>query len=64
VAGTRSEGEQPPDEAAEDLSDLLRRQADGELAADLNPGSVLLVMMAMVAAPLMMPRQVAPEHGP
>jgi AcrR family transcriptional regulator len=58
-----AEGEEPPDEAAEDLSDLLRRQADGELAADLDPGSVLLIMMAMVAAPLMMPRQVVRSTG-
>ncbi|RFU39885.1 TetR family transcriptional regulator [Actinomadura logoneensis] len=39
----------------EDMSDLRRRQGDGELAADLDPEMVMLVMMAAVAVPTTMP---------
>jgi TetR/AcrR family transcriptional regulator len=44
--------------AAEDkaLADLRRRQANGELAAELDPGLVLLAVMGAVAAPVIMPQ--------
>jgi AcrR family transcriptional regulator len=55
------DADQPPpgvvQDAEEDLSRLRARQADGELAADLDPAAVLLVMMGAVMAPLMMPRE-------
>ena len=47
----------------EDLSDLERRQAAGELAADLDPAVVMLAMMAMVAAPVTMPLAVRRVFG-
>lgn len=42
----------------EDLSDMRRRQAEGELAGDLDPGMVMLIMMAAVAIPTTMPNLV------
>lgn len=38
-----------------DLDRVSRRQAAGEVAADLDPAAVLLAGMAMVAAPIIMP---------
>jgi TetR/AcrR family transcriptional regulator len=52
------DAEQPPEGSEEDLTDLRRRQAEGELAAGLDPGAVLLIMMGAVSVPLMMPREV------
>ena len=43
-----------------DLDRVGRRQAAGEVAADLDPAAVLLAGMGMVAAPIAMP-QVARE---
>lgn len=51
-----SAGESP------DVADLRRRQADGELAADLDPPMLLLAMMAAIAAPVILP-QVARRLG-
>ncbi|WP_218009607.1 TetR/AcrR family transcriptional regulator [Actinomadura kijaniata] len=45
----------PADIPREDLSDMERRQAAGQIAADLDPAAVLLALMAMVAAPTVMP---------
>lgn len=45
-----------------DVADLRRRQAAGELAADLDPALVLLAMMAAIAAPVVLP-QVARRMG-
>jgi AcrR family transcriptional regulator len=52
--------ERPPDETPErqDLSGMRRRQAEGELAAGLDPGYVLLALMGLVAAPVAMPHMV------
>jgi AcrR family transcriptional regulator len=57
------DAEQPPEGEPEDLGGMRRRQAEGELAADLDPGVVLLVLMAAVNAPLMMPREVGRVLG-
>jgi len=43
-----------------DVDQVSRRQAAGEVAADLDPAAVLLAGMGMIAAPLAMP-QVARE---
>ncbi|MGH3241871.1 MAG: TetR/AcrR family transcriptional regulator [Spirillospora sp.] len=47
----------------EDLSDLERRRAAGELAGDLDPAAVMLAMMAMVSAPVTMPLAVRRVFG-
>lgn len=61
-----SEGtEQPPDDSprSEDLSSLLKRQADGELASDLDPASVRLLLMGAVVVPIVMPQMVRKIFG-
>jgi TetR/AcrR family transcriptional regulator len=58
---TALDGE-PPIER-EDLSELVRRQAAGELAGDLDPAAVMLVMMAAVAAPVVLPLAVHRVFG-
>lgn len=52
-----------PDDQREDLSDLRRRQAAGELADDLEPEAVMLLMMAMVTMPTVMPHMVRTVYG-
>ncbi|MFB4317591.1 TetR family transcriptional regulator [Actinomadura sp. 21ATH] len=47
----------------EDLSDLERRQGDGELADDLEPEAVMLMMMSMVTMPTVMPHMVRAVYG-
>lgn len=47
----------------EDLSDLERRQDAGELADELDPGAVLLLMMGAVSAPIVMPQVVRRIFG-
>lgn len=59
---TENLDELPPGDR-EDLSDLRRRQAEGELADDLDPAAVMLAVMAMVAAPVTMPLAVRRVFG-
>ncbi|TDD80162.1 TetR family transcriptional regulator [Actinomadura rubrisoli] len=59
---TEDDAEIPP-EMREDLSDMERRKAAGELADDLDPAAVMLVMMGMVAAPVVMPLAVRRVFG-
>ncbi|TLS42110.1 TetR/AcrR family transcriptional regulator [Streptomyces montanus] len=40
----------------EDLSDLQRRQNEGELGAELDPAAVMLMLYALVMAPLALPQ--------
>ncbi|MEV5572653.1 TetR family transcriptional regulator [Spirillospora sp. NPDC052269] len=47
----------------EDMTDMRRRQAEGELAADLDPEMVMLIMMAAVAIPTTMPNLVRYVSG-
>jgi AcrR family transcriptional regulator len=47
----------------EDLSDIERRQAAGELAADLDPAALMLAVMAMVSAPVTKPVEVRRVFG-
>jgi TetR/AcrR family transcriptional regulator len=42
----------------EDLSDLRRRQAEGEIAADLDPGMFQIALMGATLAPIAMPQVV------
>lgn len=43
---------------AEDLSDLQRRQREGEIAPELDPGAMLLMLTGAVAAPIALPGEV------
>ncbi|MBO2448141.1 TetR/AcrR family transcriptional regulator [Actinomadura barringtoniae] len=47
----------------EDLSNLEDRQADGELAEDLDPAAVMLMMHALTAAPIVLPNAVRRIYG-
>ncbi|MGO4756057.1 TetR/AcrR family transcriptional regulator, partial [Streptomyces sp. 2MCAF27] len=47
----------------EDLSGLRRRQADGELADDLDPAAALLLFISMVSAPVALPHLVRQLFG-
>lgn len=59
---TEDPGALPPVEQA-DLSDLERRQAAGELAGDLDPAAVMLMLTAMATAPVAMPLAVRRVFG-
>jgi TetR/AcrR family transcriptional regulator len=52
-----------PDHEAPEVTDIRRRQAEGELAADLDPGFLLLAIMGAVAAPVTMPGTAAQICG-
>lgn len=56
---SQEEADQPPEQQAEDLTGMRRRQRDGELAAELDPGAILLMLMALVSAPVAMPGEVS-----
>ncbi|MEV0661132.1 TetR/AcrR family transcriptional regulator [Actinomadura luteofluorescens] len=47
----------------EDLSDIERRQAAGELPADLDPAAIMFAVMAMVSAPITKPLTVRHVFG-
>jgi len=44
--------------AAEDVSDLKRRQETGEIAGDFDPALLQLALMGAIAAPIIMPQVV------
>ncbi|MEU4890912.1 TetR family transcriptional regulator [Streptomyces sp. NPDC044780] len=52
-----------PDEEPEDLSDLRRRQADGEIAEDIDPAMAMLLCVSLVAAPMTLPHTVRRLFG-
>ncbi|QKV93116.1 TetR/AcrR family transcriptional regulator [Streptomyces sp. NA02950] len=52
-----------PDDAPEDLSDLRRRQIDGEIAEDIDPAMAMLLCVSLVSAPLAMPHAVRRFFG-
>lgn len=52
-----------PSGDGEDLSGLKRRQAEGEIAPDLDPAAVTLAVMAMVSAPVTNPLAVRRLFG-
>jgi AcrR family transcriptional regulator len=58
--GLTDPAEQPPDESADshDLTSIRARQRRGELADDLDPACVRLVLMGAVIAPIAMPHEV------
>ncbi|MCP2334971.1 TetR family transcriptional regulator [Actinomadura rupiterrae] len=51
-----------PDER-EDMSDLVRRKAEGEIAEDLEPEAVMLLLMAAVSLPATLPHVVRYVYG-
>lgn len=63
--GLSDSEEPPPDTQPErqDLSGMRRRQGAGQIAADLDPGCVLLAMMGAIAAPIAMPQMVERIFG-
>ncbi len=63
--GLSEPGDEPPDTTPEreNLSSLLRRQATGELAGDLDVAAVRLLLIAAVAAPVAMPQLVRKLFG-
>jgi TetR/AcrR family transcriptional regulator len=56
--GDDADGERGQADEREDLSDLQRRQADGEIAADLDPGLLQLALMGATVASIAMPQVV------
>jgi TetR/AcrR family transcriptional regulator len=62
--GLADPGDQAPDASQPDpfmqamVADLRRRQAEGELAADLDPCHVLVALFAAASAPVMLPHMV------
>ncbi|HEU5155800.1 MAG TPA: TetR family transcriptional regulator [Streptosporangiaceae bacterium] len=55
---TDEEGAAAPGDEREDLSDLERRQTEGEIAADLDPGLLQLALMGATLAPIALPQVV------
>ena len=55
-------GERPEVER-EDLSDLERRQSEGQLADELDPAAVLLLLTGAVSVPVVMPHAVRRIFG-
>lgn len=47
-----------PEEDPEDLSDLRRRQAAGEIAEDIDPAMAMLLYVSLVTAPIALPHTV------
>ena len=60
LASAADSPDRPPADLQEreDLSDARRRQANGEIAADLEPGLLQLAVMGMAVAPIAMPHVV------
>ncbi|MFC9893622.1 TetR/AcrR family transcriptional regulator [Nocardia sp. NPDC127579] len=58
-----SSGAAPVDYAPEDLSDLRRRQADGQFPADVDPGVFLLTVMGAALVPTVLPQVVRRVTG-
>jgi TetR/AcrR family transcriptional regulator len=52
-----------PEEDPEDLSDLRRRQAAGEIAADIDPAMAMLLYVSLVTAPIALPHAVRQFFG-
>jgi TetR/AcrR family transcriptional regulator len=55
--GLTGDNEEPPDVTlgTEDLTSIRRRQDRGEIAADLDPATLRLILLGAIAAPVVMP---------
>ena len=58
--GLSSHAEQPPDLApeSEDLTSMVSRQESGEIASDIDPAALRLILIGAIAAPALMPHVV------
>ncbi|WP_207926209.1 TetR/AcrR family transcriptional regulator [Actinocrispum wychmicini] len=56
-------GETPDEEPEQDLSGISDRQANGEFDPAIDPGSLLLMIMGAVTAPIVMPDMVQKIFG-
>jgi TetR/AcrR family transcriptional regulator len=63
--GLTGDDEQPPDlvDNTEELASMRRRQDQGELAADLDPATMRLVLLGAIAAPIVLPHMVRRIFG-
>ncbi|MCX4093931.1 TetR/AcrR family transcriptional regulator [Nocardia sp. alder85J] len=61
--GLFDEAPETEEATSEDLAEIGRRQRRGEIAAELDPASVRLAVMAMVIAPLLLPGVVRELFG-
>lgn len=52
-----------PEGDPEDLSDLRRRQAEGEIAEDIDPAMAMLLYVSLVTAPIALPHAVRQLFG-
>lgn len=55
LAHASDRGTMPAEDSDGDAADMAARQAAGQLAADFEPGHVLLALMGAVAAPTILP---------
>lgn len=58
--GLSGHTEQPPDVApeSEDLTSMISRQEKGEIADDIDPAALRLILLGAIAAPALMPHVV------
>jgi AcrR family transcriptional regulator len=58
--GLSGDAEQPPDLApeSEDLTTMVSRQQSGEIARDIDPAALRLILIGAIAAPALMPHVV------
>ena len=58
--GLSRHAEQPPDVApqSEDLTSMISRQQSGEIAPEIDPAAVRLILIGAIAAPALMPHLV------
>ncbi len=58
--GLTGRAEQPPDLApeSEDLTSMISRQQDAEIARDIDPAALRLILIGAIAAPALMPHVV------
>ncbi|MDQ6807369.1 MAG: TetR/AcrR family transcriptional regulator [Actinomycetota bacterium] len=58
--GLSGQAEQPPDLAteSEDLTSMVSRQQNGEIARDIDPAALRLILIGAIAAPALMPHVV------
>lgn len=58
--GLSGHAEQPPDLApeSEDLTSMISRQQNGEIARDIDPAALRLILIGAIAAPALMPHLV------
>jgi TetR/AcrR family transcriptional regulator len=61
--GLAQDGEHAPPAEPDDLADFRRRRAEGELAAELDPAAVMIMLMGVVTATIALPGEVQRVSG-